>query len=208
MLTDLTNLNVNLTDLYSVVHKPIGPKFPFSLPSEEQLSLHFRAAHDACISSYGNEIQNDNDAIDTMNRTIHWFYSSKRGLILMGPCGNGKTTMLQTIKCVTYPYSTLGNAVDIYDVAKRTQGEHIRYWDEAVLLIDDLGVEPANGKNYGEDFTPITKLLLHRYEKRLTTIIATNLGFAHICQRYSERVADRLYEMFEVIPFKHESYRR
>jgi DNA replication protein DnaC len=61
---------------------------------------------------------------------------------------------------------------------------------------------------YGNICSPITELLEYRYDKRLPTLISTNLTPPMITQRYSERVGDRLKEMMDVVVFEADSYRR
>lgn len=83
----------------------------------------------------------------------------------------------------------------------------MRYWNEPLLLIDDLGIEPARCLIYGEEYYPISRLLLHRYDKQLTTIIATNLSIEEIQDRYGDRIVDRMNETFNVLVYCNKSYR-
>ena len=182
------------------------PKIPIQLSSEQDTRHRLLAAYSLEVEKRGREFVLDEHADNTIRRTARWlFSSSKRGLLLMGTLGNGKSTMLRAIRDVFHPYSTLGDAQDIFDYYK--QGQGLKYWNEAILLIDDLGVEPVRCLNFGE-YHPMSRLLLHRYDRLLTTIIATNLGVDDIQERYGDRVVDRMFETFEVIKYDRASYRR
>lgn len=124
----------------------------------------------------------------------------------MGSYGNGKTTMLRAISKMLPYISRLANAQEIFDDYKQDR-VNSKFWNEPILLIDDLGIEPPKCFNFGEEYKPITNLLLHRYDKQLTSIIATNLSLEEICERYSARVVDRMYETYTCIQYKEKSYR-
>ena len=78
----------------------------------------------------------------------------------------------------------------------------------AFLIIDDLGCEPVEVKNFGTSVTPITDIIYERYAAMKPTIITTNLDTRQIRTEYNERVADRLNEICRVIGYKNESYRK
>ena len=49
---------------------------------------------------------------------------------------------------------------------------------------------------------------MKRYKNNLPTIIATNLTFEDIGKVYGDRLQDRMREMFAMITYKEQSYRR
>ena len=73
---------------------------------------------------------------------------------------------------------------------------------------DDLGVEPATYNDFGEIRYPLAEFLMKRYKNNLPTIIATNLTFEDIGKVYGDRLQDRMREMFAMITYKEQSYRR
>lgn len=182
-------------------------RLPISLVSENDTRLRLIAALSLEVEKRECTFVLDEHTEDKIGRVTRWlFNSNKSGLLLMGTLGNGKSTMLKAIRDIFYPYSTIGDAQDIFDYFKLEQG--MRFWNEKLLLIDDLGVEPLRCLNYGEEYHPISRILLHRYNCQQTTIIATNLGLNEIQERYGDRVVDRMFETYEVIKYDRESYRR
>ena len=78
----------------------------------------------------------------------------------------------------------------------------------AVLLIDDLGVEPPTYNDYGEIRYPLAEFLMIRYKHNLPTVIATNCTFEQLGERYGDRLQDRMKEMYAMISYKEPSYRK
>lgn len=158
-------------------------------------------------------------------------------LLLRGGVGNGKTTTAKSIVATfdalrmlagqklrtdrwqmtaeqdavyttlsTLPALRIISAVDVVALA-RDEDSFKRMRNALVLVIDDLGTEPATAKVYGTEQTPIAEVINHRYEAMLTTIITTNLNDDAIAKRYGERTIDRLREMYEKLTFTGVSYR-
>lgn len=193
--------------MYDPTFVDLPARLPLPLISEEDTRCRLLALYQLEVEYRGQVFVNDKNTHDKINRVARWLYSSKqRGLILMGTMGNGKSTMLRVIDRLFKSTSSFGDAQDIFEHFKKSQGS-MRYWEEPLLLIDDMGIEPVRCLVYGEEYYPISRLLLHRYDKQLTTIIATNLGIEEIEARYGDRVVDRMKETFSVITYEHESYR-
>lgn len=158
-------------------------------------------------------------------------------LLLRGGVGNGKTTTAKSIVATfealrllavqklrndrwqmaaeqdavytalsRLPTLRIVSAVDAVALAKDEYAfKQMR--NSLVLIIDDLGTEPATAKVYGTEQTPIAEVINHRYEAMLTTIITTNLNDDAIAKQYGERTIDRLREMCERLTFTGASYR-
>lgn len=146
-----------------------------------------------------------------------WLHSSRRwGLLLTGGIGTGKTTLAKALlrtylRCDVWLYPP--------NIKELTANEAVRIasyyparWEEVLnsefLIIDDIGTEPTEVKSYGMAITPIQEVLQYRYEKRSKTILTSNLSAEEIASRYGERVADRFKEMFAIIHFTGESWRK
>lgn len=158
-------------------------------------------------------------------------------LLLRGGVGNGKTTTVKSIVATfealkllaaqklsndswqmaaeqyavytalsKLPSLRIASAVDVVALAKDEDGFR-QMRNSLILIIDDLGTEPATAKVYGTEQTPIAEVINHRYEAMLTTIITTNLNDDAIAKRYGERTIDRLREMCERLTFTGASYR-
>lgn len=111
-----------------------------------------------------------------------------------------------------FPTVRLYTAQDIADAARRSKedktDEYLAIKRTPFLIIDDLGCEPTEVKNFGTSITPITDIIYERYSTMRPTIITTNLDPSQIRTEYNPRVADRLNEICRVIGYKNNSYRK
>ena len=73
-------------------------------------------------------------------------------------------------------------------------------------MVDDVGVEQYEIKQYGNSMTPVRTLIEGRYNKRLPTIFTSNLNIKSLSELYGDRVSDRLRE-YAIIAFNEQSYR-
>ena len=141
----------------------------------------------------------------------HWLCnlsSEKKGLIIGGSVGIGKTTFLKSIKNVLQHYYPtrvfLLYANLIGDIYKNR--DNYETWDlingniktcgrpvAEYLLIDDLGMEEDMFNDYGTKTQPMAVLLHNRADKGLTTIVTTNFSSLEaLRQKYDDRIIDRL----------------
>lgn len=137
----------------------------------------------------------------------------RRGLLLVGPVGTGKTTALRMVEAVTGCQWV--SAVEL--TAHMMKGGIERVWElveryqQAELIIDDIGSE-GDSKSYGNS-VPMEQVLLSRYESwgkyGVRTFISTNLTPKQIKEspRFGLRIHDRLREMCETIVSTGESLR-
>lgn len=145
---------------------------------------------------------------ENLQKVARWLMKpSKRGLLLTGTLGNGKTTTLMCIKRLFGWKAKVVDSDEIYNLCKTNNGI-LPNFNEPILLIDDLGTEPCRCTIFGDDYYPLVKLISHRYRFMLTTIIATNLKMDDIQERYGSRVADRLEEEYDAITYSRNSYRK
>lgn len=144
---------------------------------------------------------------------------SKQGILLSGTPGNGKTTMLlaiqnatnMLIKCNHISGYTGIRFIHALDVVRALMDDYRMFdsiIDEPLLAVDDVGTEPAEIMKYGNISNPIVELIERRYENQLFTIISTNVLSSDIRERYKDRAADRMNEMFFRVSFKNQTYRR
>lgn len=164
----------------------------------------------------------DKDTKDKIEKTAKWITGDyKVGLMVYGSVGNGKTTLLRSINLMlksmyspdrgwdeklSIEYVT---AIEIFNITKSDdQYRYKRIKDCDVLFIDDLGVEPITAKVWGNEISPITDIIYHRYDEQLCTIITSNLSDEALKERYGLRMADRMAEMFDSINSSGVSYRQ
>jgi len=142
------------------------------------------------------------------DRVKDYFNSDqKKGLMLYGPNGTGKSTAMR-------PYTKTmwhGSALQYASVIAKNGTDYINKYSMHDMYIDDLGRERTTVSNYGDNITPLHDLLHFRYEVFIQsgykTHISTNLTLKELADRYGTPIADRLKEMCTIIEMKGESLR-
>ncbi|MCM1337735.1 MAG: hypothetical protein NC187_08115 [Candidatus Amulumruptor caecigallinarius] len=173
------------------------------------------------VESCGRSIILDADAKAHILQAAEWLSNPRGtpGLMLCGLCGNGKTTLAKAIRSLVgwltereLGYSNrktirLMTAKEICRLLKSDIRGYEKLFTEEMLIIDDLGEEPKEVMIYGSIETPMIDLISERYERRLFTIITSNLESDAIGEKYGARIYDRLSEMITSIVFENDSYR-
>ena len=138
-----------------------------------------------------------------------------RSLLLLGPTGTGKTHQAYgairelAITGVAARWVSTTTA-DLYAALRPRHGidseaEFRRYRDARILLIDDLGAD-RKPTEFTEEVN--FRLINHRYEHRMPTLITSNLLPKEIAERLGDRVTSRLIEMCERVVFAGPDRRR
>jgi DNA replication protein DnaC len=137
-------------------------------------------------------------------KVINHIWNAENGLILNGAVGNGKTTLF---RLANDALNLMGQKCEMINVAKlcslvAQNGEsEILKRESGWLILDDLGAEQENVRNYGNNLEPIKQLLFMRYESKARTFVTTNYNAEMMKSKYGERLADRFKEMFKVFTF-------
>lgn len=186
---------------------PTLRRFPVDFASEDDALVSILGMYGAVVRSRGVDFSMDDNTVAKVEKVVRWiFRSQKRGLLLCGTLGNGKTTMLNVFRHLLGSRAVLYEAQALYDYYKANQTlPHIPM--NTVLLIDDLGVEPNSYNDFGDKRYPLAELLLARYRQNATTVIATNCSMAQLGELYGDRVQDRMREMYVMIRYVEPSYR-
>lgn len=161
----------------------------------------------------------DDDTKSHIDNMAYWLTKSNRvGVMMLGEKGNGKTTMtraVQTLISMLYGRGGSGyakleivSALDMAKMAASKPDEFERIKKAKLLAIDDVGIEEVVVKNFGNVLSPLTDIIYHRYDKMLFTMMSSNLSYENLGLRYGGRIADRFKEMFAVISFTNDSYRK
>lgn len=142
-------------------------------------------------------------------------YSHKKGLILIGPVGCGKTTLLKIIQKNSFnPYrfvscrkvandyaefghSAIGTYSSVQEVTKHDWFGHTNVG----YCFDDLGTE-GEKKNFGNQLNVMAEIILNRYDnipEKFKTHFTTNLTADEMLKIYGERAFSRMREMLNII---------
>lgn len=127
--------------------------------------------------------------------------SRGRSLLLLGPTGVGKTHQAYgalrrlAVTGVSATWITTSSA-DLYAALRPRNGvdsetEFRRYAHARLLLVDDLGA--AKSSEWTEEIN--FRLVNHRYENQLPTLMTSNVLPKQLADRLGDRVASRLIEM-------------
>lgn len=137
--------------------------------------------------------------------------NEKRGLLMFGNNGRGKTILSMKILPAIFKYYL---KKDYYYVDAMNLGDYLRNDIESYnilistkpIIIDDIGVESMT--DFYGDKRDVVSEIIDMCEKRGRLFIATtNLTPDEICERYGLRTLDRLKSITRSIKFYGESLR-
>ncbi len=133
---------------------------------------------------------------------IDWMVDTKgRGLMLMGECGLGKSTILNFV--IPAIFRTRTNKI-LRSVPAKELGAVDRN-KAPFIIIDDLGTESIKN-DYGTKIDAVADAISYAEDSSKTLLITTNLTPKALKERYDERTLDRLRKC-KVVIIKGKSFR-
>lgn len=133
---------------------------------------------------------------------IDWMVDTKgRGLMLMGECGLGKSTILNFV--IPAIFRTRTNKI-LRSVPAKELGAIDRN-KAPFIIIDDLGTESIKN-DYGTKIDAVADAISYAEDSSKTLLITTNLTPQALKERYDERTLDRLRKC-KVVIIKGKSFR-
>ena len=189
------------TNLYA--HKYRG-----DLPIDIFCNL-LKAKADKLLSQKGilKEFKIDNDNREIIRQLYLYFIGSDEckwnihaGIILAGKIGCGKTLLMtsyiQLSNELINKQITSFHSKDLADVIKEKGIKEIL---QRPILIDELGREEAEVKDFGTVIRPIVELISARYEIGARTYATTNFKIEPLTEKYGDFIVSRLLEMCNYI---------
>ena|SRR5579872_2629972 len=137
-----------------------------------------------------------------------------KGLLLTGPIGCGKTSLMTLMKFVPGPDRnhimkscrsiSFEFIQDGYEVISRYSRMSFNNHVPKIYCFDDLGAEQTL-KYYGNECNVLAEILLSRYEyyisHNMLTHVTTNLSAPELETIYGNRLRSRLRQMFNLVSF-------
>lgn len=193
-------------------------RFPMTT---EKAALYLETAVQAEVMARGNayKISHEQKGHILQMAALLTRPSTQFGMLLCGGVGNGKTTMMKAFQnLLNYLRIPIAGTSETYGMriesakflcsqVKMDSREFLHIQQVDMLGIDDLGEEEPEVVSYGNRVTPVIDLLSYRYDRRLFTMVTTNLTPAQIRTVYGDRIADRFNEMMLILPYRNPSYR-
>lgn len=131
--------------------------------------------------------------MEPLQKVEKWMENSTEydSLLIIGSVGTGKSTIAQAMCRCWYDMLTTPKFCQCDIVAERIRQDETYKMELAfhkgLLVLDDLGTE---SQVFGQESMPF--IIFRRYERKLPTIITSNLSLESIKARYGERIEDRL----------------
>lgn len=175
------------------------------------------------VAQQGGRAQIGQEYALILTKIAYWLHDylhnrGKRGLMLIGGVGCGKSTAMRALRSTTNRLVELRCRHDygltrqlMMGIVSATELSDDRQTDpkmfeadcrRLMLGIDDLGVEITERHSYGDAVRPVEEVIMRRYDNlRTVTVVTTNLTINQLKDKYSARVIDRMREMFLVVSF-------
>lgn len=156
--------------------------------------------------------------IKDKNNALKLKLNLSRGILLSGPIGCGKTSLMRLITpfanslsdykiktCREISFEFAKNGYEAINKYTTKQNNQIRL---PGYCFDDLGTEQQI-KHFGNDCNVMAEILITRYEQFVEnnsiTHITTNLAASEIENHYGNRLRSRMRNMFNLISFSSSS---
>lgn len=136
-------------------------------------------------------------------------YSFRKGLLIRGICGIGKTYLLECVE------DNELNPIDIFSMIHITneirKNGVFKIKARKIIYLDDVGAEEPTVTYYGSKISFFEDFILRYYlhnKSFYNLIFSTNNNFDELESKYGQRVRSRIKEMFNIIDVQGEDMRK
>jgi hypothetical protein len=188
------------------------------LEKEWSASQMYRLMRWTAINQFGKDLVESNDTFPLI-RVLCFFlsrdprfekdlgYSLKKGLLIRGVSGLGKTFLAECVSANELNPITIINLKEIEKAVKQDGDFEPRA--KKILYLDDVGTEEVPINYYGTKVNWFKSFIELYYMKQPFNrlIVSTNISPDEIEERYTHRVRSRMREMFNVVDVTGEDLR-
>lgn len=206
-----------------------GPRRVLNLFNQAKIPARYAGAH---LGVFRNMTGNCLLALQDVRRWLHNYHNMKerKGLILTGPVGVGKTYMITAIAKALTEKNVSVRFVDFFHLISQIKSAFMEGRSEQeilapliaveVLIIDELG----KGRNTDFEATVLDQLVTYRYNENKILVASTNLSIKPISKeeedpssfnylgsletRIGKRIYSRLLETTKFVEMDGEDFRR
>ena len=147
--------------------------------------------------------------VDKIASVARWMSGQgKPSLLLYGSYGLGKTTMLNTVRYVMrlYSHTFVSRVYEAKYLCDAGTEDYKQVF--GLLLVDELGRESDERKEFGNVSEPLTDLIYYRDKMGAPTLIATNCTLDELRVKYGNFIHDRLISGYNKIYYEGGSFRK
>lgn len=125
-------------------------------------------------------------------------YNNGKGLLCMGNCGRGKTTIcLQVIPCIMHHFF---RKICSIHLAREMNRHYAEVMQKYLLIIDDIGREEPY-QEFGNRFNVLPDLVDDCERRGKLLITTTNCSSEELAEKYGERTLSRLKSVTRLVTF-------
>lgn len=155
------------------------------------------------VPSFGDKPLLNTDEIAKLAKWI--VEGEKTSLLMIGATGCGKTILAKALGRTlavrnNCPYFV--SMVKLANMARKYEELPEFVYEDRILILDDLGIEPAEIMMYGNRYQLFNEIIYSRYAHHQPTIITTNCNWEALQEKYEGRVTSRMKEMFDTLIFR------
>ncbi len=199
-------------------------KLKIKKPSELTLQMYRRRFSEAYFQVTGNAWNKQSEARGAIVQLAQWFsgeismpnIKADKGIYLYGGFGTGKTSIMKAFNLMTntrkfkmksskdiakaYAGDNSLGEVGGYAAIKRYTDLTVRNGNPEGWMFDDLGAE-KNMKHFGQEENVMADIMTSLYDKghKGKVHVTSNLDPNQLSERYGERAASRMMEMFNFV---------